>query len=264
MMNRLISYLLFFFSAINSALSFAVPPVPEVVYRLDSRSPDEIFNSGFNSWGNNRELLPHLVGDTSRNRTDGLISTSSNINAIERIAQDIMLLDDDVVWLYTIVPGSDFYEINGSLLNAYSNPNLPESVRNQSLNMHTRFGWQHEYVNAAGHIDRSTIINARQVRWVNGSIDMHNTEIRDNPNVGDNLLPAVNANYLLPNQEVANLPVGYFRDFEDDPTSLPFSLDGCLNLSKKGPVCKSVSYSLFKESIIDELNGRLFILFLSV
>ncbi|MEY1422712.1 hypothetical protein AB7038_02705 [Morganella morganii] len=92
---------------------------------------------------------------------------------------------------------------------------------------------------------------------------MHNGEIRDNPNVGDNLFPTLNANYLVPNQEVTNLSVGYFRDYEDDPTSLPFSLDGCLNLPKKDSACKSVSYSLFRESIIDELNGRLFILFLS-
>lgn len=54
-------------------------------------------------------------------------------------------------------------------------------------------------MNAAGHIDRSTIINARQIRWINGSIDMHNGEIRDNPNVDDNLFPILNANYLVPN-----------------------------------------------------------------
>lgn len=254
-MNKLISYLFFFFAAIITPLSFAF--TPEVVYRVDYRHPDVVFNSGFTSWGNNTELLPHIIGDTLRNRTDGLIGTTSNPRSAAQIAADVMPSDDDVAWLYEIVPNNNFYDVNSSLLNAAVTHNFTSAIATQSLNIYSRYSWQFEYVSRAA-INSSQIIRAREIRWVNGQIEMHNTTVHENEHFV-HTVPSVNSDYLVPTQSVDNLPVNFFGRYDDNPVGIYFGFDGCDNLLRKGPECKSVSYSVFTESVIKELNSKLLI-----
>lgn len=259
-MNKCFSCLFFFLAAISAIPSFSFTPA--VVYRVDYRHPDEIFERGFTSWGRNTELLTHIIGDSIRNRTDGLIATTSSIESARQIAADVMPSDDDVAWLYEIIPNDNFYDVNSSLINAATTHNFTSDIATQSLNVNTRYSWQFEYVSTAA-INRNQIIRARENRWVNGRIEWHNTIIRENGYVG-NITPSVNHNYLTLTQTVDGLPVNFFGRYDDNPIGIYFGRDGCNNIQSKDMKCNSVNYSVFTESIISELNGRLFVFFLHV
>ncbi|OAT22576.1 enterotoxin A family protein [Proteus myxofaciens] len=263
-MNKFFSYLFVFIAVISAPPSFANPILPEVVYRVDSRSPNDIFTNGFHTWGSNTELLHHLVGDTSRNHTDGLISTTSSLDAALQIAADTMPIEGDESWLYLIVPNNNFYSVNDSLLNAATNHNISESISNQSLNFYTRFNWQLEYA-SRGNINSSQIVLAGQLRNVNGRIVSVDNSTRFNVHYIQTS-PSINSGYLIPSQSVDNLPVYYFGDYDDEPVGIFFDPDinGCNNLFKKSMECKSVAYSEFKKSVISELNGVLFVSFLNI
>lgn len=254
-MNKCLGYLFFFLAAISTTPSFAYPP--KVVYRVDSRGPDKIFKHGFTAWGNNLELLPHIVGDTPKSKTDGFISTTENVNSARQIAADIMPYDDDVTWLYEIVPNDNFYDVNRSLLQAGSVHPVNSAIAEQSINAFIRYGEQYEYVSAAP-INRSQIIRAREVRWVDGQIEMHNTTVEENPHFV-HTAPSVNPGYLTLTQNVTDLPANFFGEYQSSLTGLSFGPDSCNSLKRKGAICKSVSYSVFKKDTTEEIRKRLLV-----
>lgn len=56
---------------------------PKWIYRIDSRSPDEIFESGFQTWGTNTNFFQHILGrslgdDIPENERSGIISGSDS------------------------------------------------------------------------------------------------------------------------------------------------------------------------------------------
>jgi hypothetical protein len=46
---------------------FSQGQLPGVVYRGDSRNPNEIFANGFTAWGTNYDLVNHVRGDRAGN-----------------------------------------------------------------------------------------------------------------------------------------------------------------------------------------------------
>lgn len=146
-----------------STNSFAIVP-PERVYRTDSRAPQMIFQNGFTSWGQNRDLLRHVIGDSSRDRTDGLISTSGNWDSARQITTDLLLAREvgSIFYIYSIRPSQSFYDVNGSLIrNNMINSN--NDLGPQSLYVYTTFSWQEEFASEYS-IPRENIEYAQEAR----------------------------------------------------------------------------------------------------
>ncbi|MGV3344337.1 hypothetical protein ACGVWS_00855 [Enterobacteriaceae bacterium LUAb1] len=57
---------------------------PKFVYRMDKRSYTEIFRTGFQSWGYDKDILNHLMGFSTNNHTSAYIATSSDIGYFNR------------------------------------------------------------------------------------------------------------------------------------------------------------------------------------
>ncbi|MFF2076167.1 hypothetical protein ACFVXG_15570 [Kitasatospora sp. NPDC058162] len=54
-------------------------PVPEWLYRFDTREPEEIFKDGFAAWGTGLDLCRHVAGFTAYQRISGFVSTASDV-----------------------------------------------------------------------------------------------------------------------------------------------------------------------------------------
>ncbi|WP_168445655.1 enterotoxin A family protein [Salmonella enterica] len=104
---------------------------PKIVYRLDSRGPDEIFANGFRSWGNNLNVFSHITGDSCVNadpeqRNSGFISTAANQQWATGMAmQRVLQFRRQHYYLYRIRADSTFYNAESSLTRyASDNPNV--------------------------------------------------------------------------------------------------------------------------------------------
>lgn len=119
----------------NSAISFAAPP--KYVYRIDSRPPDDIFNNGFSSWGQNNNVFSHISGAScveqdQQQRDSGFISTSANSDwsmAMTYIRS--RQFTNEHIYLYRIRADEHFYNAVSSLeLYARNNPDTVVSEFN--------------------------------------------------------------------------------------------------------------------------------------
>ncbi|MBT1186884.1 hypothetical protein HET69_23520 [Streptomyces sp. CJ_13] len=54
-------------------------PVPQWLYRFDTRAPEEIFEDGFMAWGTGLDLCRHVAGFSDYQRISGFISTASDV-----------------------------------------------------------------------------------------------------------------------------------------------------------------------------------------
>ncbi|WP_429180360.1 scabin-related ADP-ribosyltransferase [Aeromonas salmonicida] len=132
-------YLPFFILLATSTYTFANPP--RFVYRVDSRSYDEIFNSGFHAWGRNYNIVAHVNGATcsaQNGSTSGFISTAADFESARAIAiADEHLRQGRNAFLYTIRADHTFYSGPASIdyLQQY-NPLSPLSI--MSLEMARR------------------------------------------------------------------------------------------------------------------------------
>ncbi|MFC0397614.1 scabin-related ADP-ribosyltransferase [Paraburkholderia rhizosphaerae] len=88
----------------------AMAAPPKFVYRVDTRSPDEIFSTGFRGWGVDDNIVAHVNGATCNvpGSTSAFISTGANYEQIRRIA-DQHLRQRSVTYIYTIRADNTFY-----------------------------------------------------------------------------------------------------------------------------------------------------------
>ncbi|EBC5529440.1 hypothetical protein C3M26_21680 [Salmonella enterica] len=134
---------------------------PKFVYRVDSRRPDEIFQNGFEAWGNNYNLIAHVNGascSTSGSQS-GFISTTSNLDAANAIAEQ-HVAERGVAYIYTIRADNTFYNAAESIDWLHSTYNAgPYTV--MSLEMARRAGeWD--------AVDRIPPENIQQVSVLRG------------------------------------------------------------------------------------------------
>lgn len=153
---RLLFILAVFFFASHSK---AVPP--KYVYRVDTRPPSQIFNSGFSAWGSNDNIVAHINGGTCSvdQSTSAFISTATNTNAMEQLAQQ-HLREREVTYIYRIRADQTFYSGPASIdwLQQQSGSSSPLSV--QSLEMARRADeWDALY-----SIPTENIVEAVEVR----------------------------------------------------------------------------------------------------
>ncbi|WP_019221301.1 enterotoxin A family protein [Bartonella senegalensis] len=139
---------------------------PSVVYRLDGRSPSEIFfGDGFASWGGEHasyDLLFHVSGASIETRHSGYISTTASMEALYRMArQQLIANPQETYWVYDITPGLNFFYIPSSLLmTALYADN--EVQANNVMSLYNTFGWQEEWA-ATNLIPTESIYSARSV-----------------------------------------------------------------------------------------------------
>jgi hypothetical protein len=132
-----LTFLYFFTLFAISTSTFANPPT--FVYRVDSRSYEEIFKDGFHAWGNNYNIVAHVNGatcSTQNGSTSGFISTAADFASARAIA-DEHLRQGRNAFLYTIRADHTFYSGPASIdyLQQY-NPLSPLSI--MSLEMARR------------------------------------------------------------------------------------------------------------------------------
>ncbi|RNA61476.1 hypothetical protein D1631_05780 [Chryseobacterium nematophagum] len=103
-------------------------PIPNLVYRVDSRSPDEIFRDGFTARGISYNLGNHVLGGSYLNNS-GYISTSENMestinmtsSSINNSLQTTWGVDSYGrgqfrTWIYFIAPSpTNFISVNANL-----------------------------------------------------------------------------------------------------------------------------------------------------
>lgn len=131
---------------------------PRWLYRVDTRDPEEIFESGFAPRGTDPDLLSHVsaAGGSDAAARSGLVATTSDLAVAERLAS--LYLDEAVsngdeeptVYLYSIAPTHHFYDVHRSLLvhadQAEALPATPEyvlSVRSIAISITAT---EHEWV----------------------------------------------------------------------------------------------------------------------
>jgi hypothetical protein len=129
-----------------SCQAFAIE-VPSLMYRTDTRPPDEIFQNGFESWGDEIEVLRHVLGTSIVEKKTGLIATTSEMSVAWDIASKYLIDENneqDHIWIYLITPGINFYNVNSSLLNAYMH-GTGDLVPSQALFTYATFSHEHEF-----------------------------------------------------------------------------------------------------------------------
>ncbi len=146
---------------------------PSVVYRLDGRSPSQIFfGGGFASWGGEHasyDLLFHVSGASIETQDSGYISTTASMDALYRMArQQLIANPQETYWVYDITPGMNFFYIPSSLLITALHADN-EVQANNVMSLYNTFGWQEEWA-AANLIPSESIYSARSVMLQEGQV----------------------------------------------------------------------------------------------
>ena len=142
---------------------------PKFVYRIDTRSPEEIFKYGFSPVGNNMDLIRHVTGVDG----SGFVSTSSNeaavINGIAPFTIRTFSAASRNAWLYTIRATGDFYDVNTTLRTIEAEEDPHELINeNRIENVLNRYNWQEEWVSTRS-ISPELIQTAQEVTLDRGS-----------------------------------------------------------------------------------------------
>lgn len=231
-----ISVFILIFYTLKTA--YAVPP-PDVVYRYDSRPPNQIFAAGFRSWGDDEDLLRHVSGESINNRTSAFVSTTSNWMTIEQMARTLMGPNTQA-WVYAIRPTANFHDINGSLINSSIQHVEHLYTSRQSMALYRIFSWQEEF--AAYNTITNTQIHYAQAITSNeenaitiSPVQVHNAAYEQRaPQISHNFLNATDA--VIPN-------VYYLGDFDHNPVEPALGIDGCAAppdrlISERANICK--------------------------
>ena len=154
---------------------------PGVVYRIDSRPPEIVFQEGFRPWGTSRDIFRHILGYSlgntlPENERSGFISTSDSPDSSLRFfgsmlhtpgAQSTFYLyeiraDENV---YSVLRTVNYYQemINAGLVDFLSYDANTMTAAIQAI--HTVFASQREWVNV-GAIPRERIRSAFTVTTV--------------------------------------------------------------------------------------------------
>ncbi|MBJ7263320.1 MAG: hypothetical protein JHC61_06090 [Burkholderiaceae bacterium] len=128
----LVSAILF----ISQGVSLATPP--SLVYRVDTRPPDEIFVHGFRAWGNDHNIVAHVNGHTCTGaaRTSAFVSTMASFHMVDELVAS-HLRERATTYVYSIRADSNFYSAPATVdyFQSY-NPLAPLSLN--SLRMSRR------------------------------------------------------------------------------------------------------------------------------
>jgi hypothetical protein len=100
------------------------PQPPKFVYRVDTRNPDDIFANGFKSWGNNDDIVAHILGTSCTRETElggthdsAFVATTTDQDIVRRAvaAYSTGLDPGDQVYVYEIRADNNFYSAQTSM-----------------------------------------------------------------------------------------------------------------------------------------------------
>ncbi len=139
-----------------------------VLYRVDTRGPDEIFNQGFQSFGNNYSLRDHSRGTScvGMNRNSGFISTSADPIYAANYARRLTQHTNSPVYVYIITSSSNMYNMAQSLQNISYSAGIHDA------------NTQSEWI----AVDR---ISSSQIRGVRAYVGVETPPVQPNPHFVD-------------------------------------------------------------------------------
>lgn len=131
-MNYLLVFLSIFFMSSTYSLANDVAN-SGTLYRVDTRSPDEIFSKGFGSFGENDNVRDHSRGVScvGRAQNSAFISTSSDPEYAGNYARRLYSQTSAPVYVYIITSSSNMYNMASSLEHAGYTAGV-ENARTQS------------------------------------------------------------------------------------------------------------------------------------
>lgn len=159
-------------AALFSICEIAAATPPHVVYRVDERTPDEIFRTGFEPWGRNDYLLAHVLGesllsDVPEQQRSYFVATTATLDAAYQIARArwryAPALRTAPLYIYEIRATQNFYDVDRYMDAIEQNP--PEGENRQVIAAARRaYRYQREWA-AAGPIDFRQVRWAREIRY---------------------------------------------------------------------------------------------------
>lgn len=165
------------------------------VYRVDERSPSQIFRDGFTSWGNNMDLLDHVSGISCHGNSYGsaFIPTSASRNSALRIANEIFssrLPRPQILYLYRIRADSRFYNVYSNLESIDERANI--EIENNLYYMADR----QEEVVALRRIPTTQIHQVTELSYNNGEVNegtmsSNNNYVMRQTNINLGVIPGV-------------------------------------------------------------------------
>ncbi|MBD5422995.1 MAG: toxin [Mycoplasma sp.] len=187
-----------------------MPNPPKFVYRIDTRKPEVIFETGFNPVGNVRDFFTHILGE--RMRDNYFISTSETVTAALRFFAS--WLDEPIgreeVYLYEIRADHTFYNARTTgenfldrVLNnqiTYQHGNRDDALFCINL-LRGDFAYQREWF-SEGPIAREQIVRA----WRVDMVEVDPRHVRHTGREFSQALPRIN------DPEIVN------NHYQDQPT----------------------------------------------
>lgn len=150
-------FILLFFSVLSIA-----DDKPVILYRIDNRTPDLVFNNGISSWGWNENVVDHIDGTSIEDRSSIYVSTTESMNVINRMALSFIRGNSaNDYWVYEIRPTSNFYSIFNSIAQAISSTN-DDDLRTNYISLRDTIAWEREWA-AVRHILYDQVISARSI-----------------------------------------------------------------------------------------------------
>lgn len=244
-----------------SCHAFAIE-APQQVYRVDTRHPDEIFQHGFEAWGNIIEVLRHVTGTSIVDRTSGLVSTTSDFGVARNIVSRYLLDEDHdeaEIWIYIITPGFNFYDVNASLLHAFMH-GVGDLMPGQALYTHAVFGHEREFA-ADGLISTTQIqgaLRATRIVLPNGEEDIHIDDLEHgvpNPEYTPTY-PQISPENLPIVEMPEDFEVYYDGDLQLYPVTAALGVNGCIGVGGETQ-CKKTKFS----KVVDVIERKVFATF---
>ena len=190
-------YILFLFFI--SAQAFSI----EYVYRVDSRLPNDIFRTGFNSWGQNLNLQEHIRGHSCNSNGDSAyISTTRSLletNAIARQYLTGSITSRHRYFRYQIRPDLNYYSLRPSVDYLSRNGVVFNEIENVMM------ADQDEVV-AMLNINRSNIVSAVEIFYDRNTGAVTESTPFLNPNYDD--LNTGFRNVIIPDLLIPTNPAG--------------------------------------------------------
>ncbi|CNH49246.1 enterotoxin A family protein [Yersinia pekkanenii] len=164
-------FILYIIMLLIPIVTFAIHPV-SVVYRADSRTPEEIVQAGgmypFTGLPPDIDLLHHFEGESLEGYTSAFISTTASLRqAVEHAAFTARINDEEPfdtefeTYLYVIRPSINFYNIDESLNYIINEtPDNSDLYKEVSRTLHS-YGGMNEWVALGGFAQTRIISYAR-------------------------------------------------------------------------------------------------------
>lgn len=143
---------------------------PSRVYRVDTRSPQEVFQSGFSSRGQGLSVVNHVLGGVNQcvDQAGAFVSTTSD-PAVATSYANCFLRSGRSAWIYTIRADGSFYSVQQSL-EYIANTNRNSQTRESAQTALDMYGSHQEWV-AVSEIPSQNILQANPVTRLLGQGD---------------------------------------------------------------------------------------------